>query len=348
MTIRSIHKFCGVLSPIRRLLFCALCLALCTMQANAQFAPVVGFQGTTAISGDSSAFVEWASGCTIYRGLRCIAVPDSGYATIGNANSAIGPAGQNSVVSLGDSGIAILTFPSPIVNGPGFDFAVFENGFDVGPPSSGLAFLELAFVEVSSDGLRYVRFPCIDNVQDTNQIGNGIPMDGSQLNNLAGKYIFNYGTPFDLNELIDSPGLDVSNILYVKIIDAIGSIDSKYGSRDSRGFMINDPYPTNFASSGFDLDAVGVINQKASTGIGQISDYTIVQIYPNPVTDVLQIRTYQSGENLVEVSDINGCLVMSKGFSERTELWLNALPAGVYNIKVINQGSVFSKLIVKE
>ena len=196
--------------------------------------------------------------------------------------------------------------------------------------------------------MRYVRFPCTDNVQDTSQIGNGIPMDGSRLNNLAGKYIFNYGTPFDLNELIDSPGLDVNNILYVKIIDVIGSIDSAYGSRDSRGFMINDPYPTNFASSGFDLDAVGVINQKASAGIGQISDNTTVQVYPNPATDVLQIRTYQSGDNLVEVFDINGRLVINQTFTQRTELWLNALPAGVYNVKVTNPESVFSKLIVKE
>lgn len=330
-----------------RSLFCALCFSLCTLQTDAQFAPIVGFPGTTAIPGDSSAFVAWASGCTIHRGLRCIAVPDSGYATVGDSSSAIGPAGQNGVVSLGDSGIAILTFPNPIVDGPGFDFAVFENGFDVGPPSLSLAFLELAFVEVSSDGVRYVRFPCIDNVQDTIQ-NNSVPMDGSRLNNIAGKYIYDYGTPFDLNELIDSPGLDVNNILYVKIIDVIGSIDSVYGTRDSRGHIINDPYPTNFASSGFDLDAVGVINQKAVNGIGPLSNITTVEVYPNPVADVLQIRTYQSAANSVEVSDINGRIVLSKNFGQRTELWLNALPAGIYNVKVTNQESVFSKLIVKE
>ena len=30
---------------------------------------------------------------------------------------------------VGDGGSAILTFDTPIANGPGFDFAVFENGF---------------------------------------------------------------------------------------------------------------------------------------------------------------------------------------------------------------------------
>ena len=254
MTTRRIHMICGVVSPIRRLLFYTLSLLLFTSQADAQFAPVVGFSGTTAIPADSSAFVAWASGCTLYRGLRCIAVPDSGYASDGDSSSAIGPAGQNGTVSLGDSGIAILTFLSPIVNGPGPDFAVFENGFNSGPP--GFAFLELGFVEVSSDGARYVRFPAISNVQDSTQIALA-PMDGSLLNNLAGKYVWDYGTPFDLDELIDSPGLDVNNIRFVKVVDVIGSIDSIYGSRDSRGHIINDPYPTNYASSGFDLDAVG-------------------------------------------------------------------------------------------
>ena len=346
MTTRSIHKFCGLVFPIPRLLFYVFCLLLIASNSHAQFAPVVGFPGTTAIPADSSAFVEWANGCTIQRGLRCIAVPDSGYASVGDSNAAIGPAGQNGVVSLGDSGIAILTFPSPIVNGPGFDFAVFENGFDVGPPAEGLAFLELAFVEVSSDGVRYVRFPCIDNVQDSIQ-NNSVPMDGSRLNNLAGKYIWDYGTPFDLNDLIDSPGLDVNNILYVKVIDVIGSIDPAIGTHDSRGSIINDPYPTNFASSGFDLDAVGVINQKGAAGISQVSS-TDMQVYPNPVTDVLQIRTYQSGTSQAQMTDLNGRVIMDKAFSSQTEIWLNALPSGVYNIKITNQDSVFSKLIVKE
>jgi hypothetical protein len=347
MTIRSIHKFCGLVFPFRRLLLYIFCLLLFASDSYAQFAPVVGFPGTTAIPGDSSAFVAWASGCTVYRGLRCIEVPDSGYATDGDSSSALGPAGQNGTVSLGDSGIAILTFPSPIVNGPGFDFAVFENGFDVGPPADGLAFLELGFVEVSSDGVRYVRFPCIDNVQDSSQISNAIPMDGSRLNNLAGKYVWDYGTPFDLNELIDSPGLDVNNILFVKVIDVIGSINTAIGTHDSRGYIVNDPYPTNFASSGFDLDAVGVINQKGVAGIDHVAT-TNVEVYPNPITDVLQIRTYQSGPSIVQITDMNGRLIISKAFNCGTELWLDCLPTGVYNAKITNQLSAFSKLIVKQ
>jgi hypothetical protein len=345
MTIRSIHKLCGLASPIRRFSCLAFCFILFRFEVTAQFAPVVGYAGTSAISSDSSAFVAWATGCSIQRGYRCIAVPDSGYASVGDSSSAIGPAKENGVVSLGDGGSAILTFAKPIINGSGFDFAVFENGFDAGP--AGFAFLELAYVEVSSDGIHYVRFPAISNVQDTLQ-NNSVPMDGSLLNNLAGKYVYGYGTPFDLSDLIDSPGLDVNRINYVKVIDVVGSLDPIYGTRDSRGHMVNDPYPTNYASSGFDLDAVGVINQQGAAGIGQIGEMEAVQVYPNPFGDEVNIKSIESGISTVQVIDMNGKVLKANTFNQHTMIHLGLLPAGIYIIKITSNSSVFSKLLVKE
>jgi hypothetical protein len=38
--------------------------------------------------------------------------------------------------------------------------------------------------------------------------------------------------------------------------------ENNYASYDSQGHQINDPWPTNFPTGGFDLDAVGVINEK--------------------------------------------------------------------------------------
>jgi hypothetical protein len=80
-----------------------------------------------------------------------IANPGLGYASLGDSSLAIGPANLD-IVSLGDSGVATLTFSSPIANGLGPDFVVFENGF-LDPANDSFAFLELAFVEVSSDGV---------------------------------------------------------------------------------------------------------------------------------------------------------------------------------------------------
>ena len=52
-------------------------MALVPTMLWAQFAPEAGVAGTTAIHCDSSAFVAWATGCTIERGPIQIGITDS-------------------------------------------------------------------------------------------------------------------------------------------------------------------------------------------------------------------------------------------------------------------------------
>src|ERR1700761_645592 len=125
--------------------------------AYAQYAPQAGLPGSTAIGAASSVFVGWATQCSVTRGLMNIADPSLGYASAGDSSLGTGPA-NGYTVSLGDSGIAVLTFAHPIYNGAGPDFAVFENGF-LNATNDSQAFLELGFVEVSSDGVNFTRFP---------------------------------------------------------------------------------------------------------------------------------------------------------------------------------------------
>ncbi|MFO0756599.1 MAG: hypothetical protein U0359_08920 [Byssovorax sp.] len=68
--------------------------------------------------------------------------------------------GSLDVVSLGDGGTVTLTFDgNAIVDGPGPDFLVFENAFDIGNDPMH-PFAELGTVEVSDDGVSFVAFPC--------------------------------------------------------------------------------------------------------------------------------------------------------------------------------------------
>ncbi len=212
---------------------------------------------TTAIPHNSPTFVGWATGIADFqRGWVDIRNPSLGVVGYGSAADALGPAGTSTtlgVVSLGDGGRITLTFDYPITDGPGFDLAVFENSFNN-------TFLELAFVEVSSDGLHFFRFPAISNTQTTTQVGGFGSLDTTYINNLAGKYRVGFGTPFDLAELSGNPLLNIFAVTHVRIIDVVGSIDPAFGTRDSLGNLINDPFPTPFNSGGFDLDAVGVIH----------------------------------------------------------------------------------------
>lgn len=220
----------------------------------------VGTEGCDAIACTDSSIVGWAVGCTVVRGPVDITNPDGPKVRYGNENMAIGPATTNTqrAVSLGDGGTATLTFEYPIRNGEGPDFAVFENPFNNN-------FLELGFVEVSSDGVRYVRFPATSLTQTETQVGTNGYLDPTCINNLAGKYKVGYGTPFDLEELRDSSGIDVNNIVYVRIVDVVGTIDPMYASYDVHGHMVNDPYPTAdtiWASGGFDLTGVAVLHDR--------------------------------------------------------------------------------------
>ena len=289
------------------------------------FCGIVGTEGCTAIKYDDSRIKGWANSCTIVRGSQNLTNPDAPVVTYGSENEAVGPVTGNNmnVVSLGDGGTATLTFETPITNGDGYDFAVYENSFDD-------YFLELAFVEVSSDGQRFVRFPATSLTQTARQIGGNGRVDATYINNLAGKYKVGYGTPFDLNELRDSTGIDINNITHVRIVDAIGSIDPQYANYDAFGHMVNDPFPTISYSAGFDLDGIAVINQK-SDGIDE-AESTSVSIYPNPVSDKMNITVNEAMD--AQLFDMSGRCVMSIELQNgANSIDLNGISNGVYLLR---------------
>jgi hypothetical protein len=319
-----------------------LLLAMLPVALWAQFAPAQDQPGTTAMHADSSAFVAWATGCTVERGPMRIDRPESGLASYGADSLALGmPGGTYDIVSLGDGGNAVLTFASPIYNGPGPDFAVFENGFAnaVNPDTWAL---ELGFVEVSSDGENFFRFPAVTYVQTDEQLGNAGSIVPAQLHNFASKYGAFYGTPFDLDEVEDNELLNKNRITHVRIVDVVGNIDPEYATKDSEGHIVNDPWPTPFASSGFDLDAVGVINDLAHSDVSE-NEEEVVSLYPNPVKDRLMVKA----ENLqsVEIYNLVGQQVL---VSTSDIVDMGALNQGIYFVRINADGKTVTKRVVKQ
>jgi hypothetical protein len=282
---------------MNRLIFKLFAFFLTFSSLSQSFAPAPGNTGTTAIKKDSSIIIGWANGIELTRGLMNKSNPSAGYASYGDKLDAIRSDESTTydIVSLGDSGVAILTFDRPIQNELGPDFVVFENGFVDN-------FIELAFVEVSSDGIHFFRFPSTSEAPTNVQIGPFDMSDCRYFNNLAGKYRLGYGTPFDLEELSSTNGLDISSITHVKIIDVIGSLNPLIGSFDSHGTIINDLFPTEFPSGGFDLDAVGVIHQ---VPLGVVENSLINSIYPNPSNGIITI-------NINEPTDLKMIDVLGK------------------------------------
>lgn len=217
-----------------------------------------------AIPADSARFVEWAD-----------AIDPTRTQFAPNGSTVITPDGINSLGDLDSAAIAAgtepgfltVTFPSGIKNGPGADFAVFENGgaFFAEP----FRFAELAYVEVSTNGTDFARFPSIALNNEADLLvdfGRGFAgVDVTNVYNLAGKHENGFGTPLDLDDLALDPlttsgVVDVDNIQYVRLVDIPG--DGSFF--DSQGNPVLDPWLTT-GSGGFDFrlpagQGVGVIN----------------------------------------------------------------------------------------
>ncbi len=211
------------------------------------FAPAAGQVGSTAVARTDSQLVAWASAFSNYQqGTELDA-------TFADASKALGPAqGTNfDAVSLGNGGRITLSFAGTLFNGAGYDFAIFENSFSD-------TFLELAFVEVSSDGANFFRFP---NFSFTPGIVSAFgAIDPTNIDGYAGKYRMGFGTPFDLNVLKNAPGLNVNAVSHIRLVDVLGNgseFDNYPAGAPFNGpHAIFDPFRTT-GSAGFDLDGVG-------------------------------------------------------------------------------------------
>ncbi|HEX3006590.1 MAG TPA: T9SS type A sorting domain-containing protein [Bacteroidales bacterium] len=324
-----------------RKVFSIFILLTIGFSSYSQFAPAAGEPGSTAIYKDDVSFVGWAKTCKVTRGFINISDTTrtftqgqvtSNRAFFGKEEMALGrPGGPLDCISLGDGGSAVLTFDFPIRNGEGADFAVFENGIKE-QEAPFQYFLELAFVEVSTDGRRFVRFPATSNTPAKEQLLSFGQIDPTKIHNLAGKYVSDYGTPFDLQDLIDSTGINLDSINFVRIIDVVGNIQPQFARYDSKKQVINDPFPTEFWSGGFDLDAVGAIHLNGITAVPQQESALAFKVYPNPVSSGNSVIVEGIPNSQLELWSPSGRKVLEKALteSEASQIDLPELKSGLY------------------
>ncbi|MGD7653754.1 MAG: PEP-CTERM sorting domain-containing protein [Verrucomicrobiales bacterium] len=209
------------------------------------------------VSKTDSSIMMWASTVIDYAPTANVSAsytnPETGYGCLGDLTTA-------EISSGAAPGSITVGFDAAITNGTGADFAVFENGFTFG---SGL-FMELAYVEVSSNGTDFVRFDSIStNTVPVAGSGGFSSWDTTNVYNLAGKHASGWGTPFDLDELtgnsLVTAGLVyLDHIQYIRLVDIPGSGDYT----DSLGNPIYDAYYTT-GSGGYDFrlsEGVAMLN----------------------------------------------------------------------------------------
>jgi len=316
------------------------------------------------IAGNASIFRSWVAD---YAALTPSSTPDSGgmardqdlNVVVADPSPAIlgkpadfsggdisNPSGH--FISLGNGGSITLMFEDAIVNGPGPDFAVFENGFvdQFRTSEVEMVFAELAFVEVATTTNAWVRFPVVypltnviynlDNL--TNQYF--ASQNTALIQGLAEKYTTSYGTPFDLARLAGHPSVtngsvDLDNIQYVRITDVVGDGTTT----DDDGRPIYDPYfdalngyPAAAPASmldGFDLRGVGVIHSAGLKPVAGTNDLPAVRMAVQPGR-VYQLQYSQNGVTWHEV----GPLISGTGGVQRLDLPSN-LGAAMFRVSQI-------------
>lgn len=287
--------------PIARKLFTTSLIPLALLFSSwayaGPFPPAAGLPGSTAVAANDSNIVGWSSSYSEY-------IPGSNVdLQFQTPSMALGEAGNSDgsnngfifdIVSLGDGGSITLTFIDPVGNGVGADFLVFENSFSD-------TFLELAWVEVSSNGIDFARF---DNVSLTAAaVGPFSNIDSTDILGYAGKYRGGFGTPFDLEELatslLSNPSLDAlvdtNRISHVRIVDISGdgtAFDSLVAPVGPN--PIYDPYPST-GSAGFDLDAVAVMHFSSDAYEANVP----MPLYAFFILGVLLVATHYCSKRIV-------------------------------------------------
>jgi len=266
---------------------------------------------------DEDPLIAWAAGWTNYFvGANCDAEWQTPAEALGKADGT-----SFDIVCLGEEGRITLTFDTPIKDGPGDDFAVFENAVNDG-------FLELAYVEVSSDGTNFFRFPNFS--MTSNPVPSFGTIDPTDVKGLGCKYRQGYGEPYDLARLEGTEGLDVQDVRWVRVLDVSG--DGTF--TDSVGRIIYDPYLAT-GSAGFDLDGVGVLSNE------------IEEVSIRVVADVA-----------MELGQSNGVLAVSrKSWSTASDLVVNVVVGGtasngvdyaaITNTVTIEAGSLSQAVVVE-
>ena len=275
------------------------------------------------VSADSFEIATWAnevvafsptlSGSGHSDSINALGAPDGAFASLGDLSA-------KEIENGMPPGKITLSFATAITDGIGWDFTVFENAseFFEGP----FVFGELAFVEVSSNGVHFSRFP---NTSLNVEPGEGTPdtelitsvgrnfagLNTTNINNLAGIHPLRFGTSFDLSALISNDkvlagDVDITSIQFVRLIDIPGD-----GSRfDSQGRPVLDAWPTSGGVAGIDVDAIGARHLVPNSGDVNLDgvvdelDFDVWDIHKFTVSD-----TWTNGDlnrdGVVDVSDFN-------------------------------------------
>ena len=150
--------------------------------------------------------------------------------------------------------------------------------------------------------------------------------------------------PFDYDiKLLNSAGTQVA------ISQAGGTTSETINYTAAAGTYYAQVYGYNGANSSTNCYTLKVQLGTATRGTEMVSTQK-VKVFPNPVSDKVNIWIEQLNATAeVKLFDIYGKLVMQKQTAQaNTQLNMSSLPAGIYLVKILSNGTETVMKIVKE
>lgn len=84
------------------------------------------------------------------------------------------------------------------------------------------------------------------------------------------------------------------------------------------------------------------------TGYKPSNDVAVVDIYPNPLHDIITIQTYSDSESNIVIVNAMGQIVSEYKIVSQTSIDLSHLSNGLYLMKIINGNNEITKIIIKQ
>lgn len=133
--------------------------------------------------------------------------------------------------------------------------------------------------------------------------------------------------------IIVLPALALNNSVTFSHAIIVGNLAIDRGnpadnSKDQRG---RDPVNTR---------DVGAYEYTANVGINEVADIDLFTVYPNPATEVVNVRLANAKQAQVTITDINGKIVKQMAMGEELSIPVSSLNHGVYLLTVRTGNSV--------
>ena len=107
----------------------------------------------------------------------------------------------------------------------------------------------------------------------------------------------------------------------------------------------NGNYKVVITTNGFCRDTSACVSI-TTVGIVQYDATNNLQVYPNPNNGTFSIETNNSAEQILQIFDVNGRLVLTQTIKGKTIISANDLINGVYNINILSSEGVVNRRLI--